>query len=174
MKKIHRRLISYCFATVLTYLLASTFHTLLVLGALTDVGVNLPSDVWLRSVISDWGNLLAGFAPIVAAALLLAFVVVSALRFQVSSYGKRVSYWIFPFAGALSMLIAHLLISAIFDIYLIAGARGVVGLSTQVFAGWCGGLVYASTIKYLRLQRQKRRLSRRRNHYDSNKQAAIR
>lgn len=174
MKKIHRRMVSFLLAFITTYLLACSSHTLMVLSELQRVGVTLDGDIWVKSVSRDWLNLAAVYAPIIAVTLLLAFVVVSALRFHVSTYGKRISYWIFPVAGALAMLVMLKLVTFFFDMHIIAGARGGLGLSLQLFAGWCGGLVYASSIKYLRMHRQKRRHKGRRHQTHSNKQVITR
>ncbi len=137
-RSLSTRFTAFGLATVVTYVIASVFHTQTVLFGLTSLGVTVQFQDRLRVTGGDLYGLLA-YSFIIAVGLLIAFAVMGLLgRFL------AISAWIrYPFGGALAMLTLLLVMKSIFAITPIASAREGLGLILQCSAGLVGGLVFA-------------------------------
>ncbi|TDF39643.1 hypothetical protein EYS14_09050 [Alteromonadaceae bacterium M269] len=125
-------------AVLVTYVLASLFHTYFVLNGLEDVGTEITLSTRVTTSISDIFGLFA-YAGIIAAGLLIGFSVMGLIR----KFYKLLPRWVYPLAGLLTMICIHLAMFPIFEVTLIAGARSTLGFAAQCVAGIIGGWVFA-------------------------------
>ena len=125
-------------AAIIAFLFASIFHTQFVLHELTKVGVEIDMTTRLSGTFDDLMGLAPGYGPIIAIALLLGFLIMTAVKRFIPSLG----YWAYPLAGILAIGTAHLAMHPIFNVTLIAGARSTMGIVFQCIAGFVGGYVF--------------------------------
>lgn len=137
MQKLHTTLKFFC-AVLVTFILASISHSQFVLSELVAVGIQIPIPDRISMTLSDLKGLLPGFGTIIAIAMLLGFLIISAVNRWVFNLGNVR----FVIAGALAMLTALAAMHPIFDVSLIAGARTTMGLIMQCVAGAAGGWVF--------------------------------
>lgn len=135
------RLAAWLLAVAAAYLLAVLTATQSVVARLQGMGVEVsPSDRFSMS-LSDMAGMASMFLPMVAFALLAAFLTAALLcRWLVR--GRRVLYIV---AGATAVISIHLLLHLAFGITPVAIARTAGGLALQGLAGGIGGLVYFVT-----------------------------
>ena len=128
----------FLLAVLVTFILASVSHSHFVMQRLIEVGVEIDLATRLASTWDDLLGLAPGYAPIIAAALLLGFLIMSTLQ----RFLSIPSLLVYPLAGVLAIATAHLAMHPIFNVTLIAGARGTAGLLFQCLAGLAGGFVF--------------------------------
>jgi len=128
-------------SAVVTYVLASVFHTQTILHGLTSLGITVSFMDRLRMTGGDLSGLMA-YSFVIAIGLLIAFSVMGLL-----GRGLPLSPWVrYPVGGVLAMLTMLLLMKAVFSITPIASARDLPGLLLQCSAGLIGGLVFARVL----------------------------
>ncbi len=129
---------NFIIAVFTTYILASILHSQFVLMSLTDIGIEIGIGDWIKMTLADLSGLMVGYGGIISVALLLGFLIISAVHRWVTPLPS----WRFALAGAIAMATALLTMYAVFNMTLIAGARDTVGIIAQCFAGAVGGWVY--------------------------------
>lgn len=145
---IRRAIFQFIPSWAVGFLLASVFHSSAVLIGLLRIEVELTPNDWLIMIWHDLLGLLPTYGVIIAATLLLAFLIT---HFIVNRTGSRfpkqrlsrIRFALFATAGGLSFLLMLLAMQPILNVTLIAGARSTLGLLAQCFAGICAGGVYS-------------------------------
>ncbi len=135
-----RVIFGYAAAMVVGVILASVFHTQMVIAALGDAGASVPFDRRLVMTGDDLVGLIPQFGAVIAIALGVGFLVAAGLRRVL----KPLAPIAYPLAGAVAVGVALTAMSMAFDgITPIAGARSPAGFALQCLAGAIGGLVFS-------------------------------
>ena len=137
--KIVKAVFAYFLAVVATTVLGSITATQFVLAELRTMQVAVPFSVRIEPTVHDIVGMRPPFAPIVAGALLVAFLVAALLTRFVPLPDRR---W-YLVGGFVGIIAALLLVKAMLGGTPIAGARGTLGLVSQGIAGLFGGWVFA-------------------------------
>lgn len=137
-----RLLPSFLASWLLTFTLASLFHSQYVVNQLVNVGIEISFSDRVNLTLDDWLGLLPTYGAIIAVALALAFLVTGLLYRKCPKYGIQ----LFVIAGVTAFAVALVAIESIMNITIIAGARGW-GFYTQLIAGAVGGYVFAMLAK---------------------------
>ncbi len=136
---------SFLVSWLLTFSLASLFHSQYVVNQLVNVGVVVSLSDRINLTLDDWVGLLPIYGAIIAVALAIAFLVTVQLNKKVQKYSSL----LFVFAGIVAFAIVLIAIESIMNIHIIAGARGW-GFYAQLLAGAMGGFVFAKLTKVLK------------------------
>lgn len=131
-------------AVAATHALASLAHSLMVQGALADLGVAMSTADRASGIARDMAGLAPTLAPVIAGALLVAFAVAALLRRRV---GKLLSALAFPLAGWVAMLALLAGLRLAFGFSALAGARTAPGFLLMSLAGLVGGLLFAFLVQ---------------------------
>ena len=127
---------------LLTFTLASLFHSQYVVNQLVNVGVVVSLSDRINLSLDDWLGLLPTYGAIIAIALAIAFLVTAKLTKKVKQY----SVALFIAAGVAALAVVLIAIESIMNIHIIAGARGW-GFYMQLLAGAVGGYTFSHLIK---------------------------
>jgi hypothetical protein len=133
-----KKLAIYLAAVLTTYLLATAAASLHVASRLASMGVTLDLAGRLSMILQDIAGMAGMFLPLIALALLIAFVVTALLVYLL----RRGRIPLYVLAGAAAMLALHFTMNAVFGLTAVAVARSAGGLLTQALAGAVGGFVY--------------------------------
>ena len=133
-----KRLGAWLLSVAVTYLLATLTATQSVVSALTRMGLDIPVGKRLTMTLQDIVGMAGMFLPMVAFALLIAFMTAALLC-------RWLSRWRLPLyllAGAVAVVCIHLGLNLAFGITPVAIARSTGGLLLQALAGAAGGFAY--------------------------------
>lgn len=139
-----RRLGAWLLAVAVAYLLASVTATQSVINNLSGMGVHVQPGVRMQMTLSDILGMANMFLPMVAFALLMAFMTAALLC-------RWLARWRLPLyavAGGVALITIHLTLHLAFGLTPIAIARTAGGLSLQGLAGAAGGVCYILLIKH--------------------------
>lgn len=136
-----RILPAFLVAWLLTFTLASLFHSQYVVNQLVNVGVVVSVSDRVNLSLDDWLGLLPTYGAIIAVALAIAFLVTAKLNKQLKKY----SVALFIMAGIAAFAVVLIAIESIMNIHIIAGARGW-GFYMQLLAGASGGLLFSTLL----------------------------
>ena len=125
-------------AVITTSLLASISSSQFVVAGLQEVDVVVTLSDRLSLTLSDLG-ILKALCPIVAICFLIGFMVAGLGNKYIP--GKRTAWYIA--AGFCAFITTLLIISAIFQLAPVAGARSTLGMFCMGLAGALGGWVFA-------------------------------
>lgn len=128
----------YLAAVATTYLLATVTASWHVASKLAGMGVALDLAARVSMIAHDLAGMAGSFLPLIAAALLIAFLV-TALLYRLLGRARILLYVL---AGAVALLTLHLALHAALGLTPIAIARESSGLLLQALAGAAGGFVY--------------------------------
>jgi len=142
MQFLTRILPSFLVSWLLTFTLASLFHSQYVVNQLVNVGVVVGFNDRVNLILEDWLGLLPTYGAIIAIALAIAFLVTWFIAKKMNKQGTQ----LFVIAGVVAFATALIAIESIMNITIIAGARGW-GFYAQLCAGAVGGYVFAKLIK---------------------------
>ena len=143
MRFLTRLLPAFFVSWLLTFTLASLFHSQYIVNQLVKVGVVVAlRDRWFLS-LEDWLGLLPTYGAIIAVAFTVAFLVAGGIY---KLLGKQ-AVALFALAGVTAFFTVLLAIHSVMNIHLIAGARGW-GFYMQLLAGAIGGVVFAKIMKF--------------------------
>jgi hypothetical protein len=135
-----RVIIAFLVAVVATTVLAVMTQSLFVMLGLLDVGAPFQIGAFISMVGSDLIGLGPVYAIIIAIGFLIALVVARLILLVLPDM-RVVAY---SLAGAVCMIVILIAIrELLFGVQLIAGARTLSGLLSQVVAGGVGGYVFA-------------------------------
>ena len=143
-----RILPSFLVAWLLTFTLASLFHSQYVVNQLVNVGVVVLLSDRASLTLDDWLGLLPTYGAIIAVALAIAFFVTVKLNKKVQKYSTQ----LFVIAGIVAFAIVLIAIESIMNIHIIAGARGW-GFYAQLLAGAVGGFAFSQLFKTAKTQK---------------------
>jgi hypothetical protein len=138
-----KRLAAYLSAVAVAYLLASVTATQAVIASLGGMGVEVGMADRLAMSLRDIPGMAPMFLPMIAFALLIAFMTVALL----SRWLRRWRLPLYLLAGATGLICIHVGLHLAFGITPVAIARTGAGLLVQGIAGALGGLVYLALIK---------------------------
>ncbi|MCQ8888078.1 hypothetical protein NQT72_00880 [Pseudoalteromonas carrageenovora] len=130
---------------LLTFTLASLFHSQYVVNQLVNVGVVVSLSDRINLSLDDWLGLLPTYGAIIAIALAIAFLVTAKLTKNIKQYNMA----LFIVAGITALAVVLIAIESIMNIHIIAGARGW-GFYMQLLAGAVGGYTFSHLIKTAR------------------------
>ena len=142
MQFLTRYLPPFLLTWLVTFSLASLFHSQFNVNQLVDVGVKINVLDRVSLTIDDWVGLLPTYGIIIAIGLLLGFTIAGLLLKRLN--GSR--FTLFLIAGATTFVVMLLAMQPIMNITLIAGAREA-GFYAQVLAGALGGALFARLTK---------------------------
>ena len=137
------RLGCYLAAVATAYLLASILATQAVVHSLAGMGVAVGLRDRLAMTLQDLAGLADMFLPMVAFALLVAFMAAALLN----RWLYRWRDLLYAVAGGAAIVTIHLTLHFAFGITPLAIARSVGGLALQALAGALGGLAYLGLIR---------------------------
>lgn len=143
-----RVLPSFLVSWLLTFTLASLFHSQYVVNQLVNVGVVVGFSDRVSLTLDDWLGLLPTYGAIIALALAIAFFVTAKLNKKVQKYTTQ----LFVIAGIVAFAIVLIAIESIMNIHIIAGARGW-GFYAQLLAGAVGGFTFSQLFKVTKNQK---------------------
>jgi hypothetical protein len=132
------RLGVYLLAVAVSYLLASIFATRAVVSSLAGMGVEVSLADQLTMTVQDLAGMAGMFLPMVAFALLIAFLTAALLCRWWGQWRTP----LYVLAGAVGMVTIHLMLNLAFAITPIAAARTTGGLIMQALAGAVGAYLY--------------------------------
>lgn len=138
-KRLIRPTLALLAAVLLTAVLGSALQTHFNLAALRALDVAVPMAVQLRTTGADLLGFAPGYAGLVAAGFLVAFLATALLRRR---WPGRRGLW-FACAGAASQLAMVLVMQAVFGLTALSIARSSAGVAALMLAGAAGGLLYA-------------------------------
>jgi len=130
-----RKLLVYLAAVLTAYVLATAFASLNVASRLASMGVETGFGGRLSMIAHDLAGMAGMFLPLIALALLVAFLVTALLHYLV----RRGQVALYLLAGAAALATLHLALHAAFGLTPVAAARGAGGLLLQALAGAAGG-----------------------------------
>ena len=143
-----RILPSFLVSWLLTFTLASLFHSQYVVNELVNVGVVVGFSDRASLTLDDWLGLLPTYGAIIAVALAIAFFATTKLNKKVQKYSTQ----LFVIAGIVAFSIVLIAIESIMNIHIIAGARGW-GFYAQLLAGAVGGFAFSQLFKAAKIQK---------------------
>jgi hypothetical protein len=139
-----RRLGAWLLAVAVAYLLASATATQSVISSLAGMGLDVTLSARVQMTLSDILGMANMFLPMVAFALLMAFMTAALLC-------RWLARWRLPLyavAGAAALITIHLILHLAFGLTPIAIARTAGGLLLQGLAGAAGGVCYILLIRH--------------------------
>lgn len=132
------RLANYLAAVVVSYLLAAITATQYVIASLGRMGVDVGLADRLTMTARDIGGMAGMFLPLIAFALLLAFLVTA----LICRWWARWRLPLYVLAGATALVAMHLSLNLALGLTPVAIAGSGSGLLLQALAGAAGGLTY--------------------------------
>ena len=136
-----RIIAGYAAAVAVTLVLASAFHTHMVISALDAAGAAVPMDKRMAMTANDLTGLAPQLGIVIAIGLAIAFPVAAGLKRLL----KPLAPIAYPLAGAAAIAAALTAMSIAYDgITPIAGARTALGFGLQCLAGAIGGVVFSA------------------------------
>lgn len=133
-----RKLAIYLAAVFTAYVLATATSSLHVASSLASMGVTVTMSERISMIAHDLAGMAGMFLPLIAFALLAAFLVTALLHYLL----RRARVFLYVLAGAVALVTLHLAMHAALGLTPVAIARNTQGLLLQALAGAAGGLVY--------------------------------
>lgn len=137
--KFFKAIAAYLLAVAATTVLGSILATQFVLAELGTMQVDVPLSVRLQTTVHDVIGMSPTYAPIVAGALLVAFLVAALFTYFFPLPRRR---W-YLVGGFLGIIAALLLVKSVLGGTPISGAKDSLGLIAQGIAGLFGGWIFA-------------------------------
>ena len=138
-----RQLAAYLLAIAVAYLCAVVVATQSVIVSLNGMGVTVGFGDRIGMTLQDLAGMAGIFLPVIAAGFLIAFLVTALLCRWL---GQRRD-WLFILAGAVALVMVHLVLKLAFGITPIAVGRTTGGLLMQGLAGAAGAYVFTLLIR---------------------------
>jgi len=133
-----RKLGAYLLSVGVAYVLASIAATQSVIARLGEMGIEIDFADRISMTMKDIAGMAGMFLPMVAAALLIAFLITALLCRWL---GRR-PIWLYILAGAVALVTIHLTLHYAVQLTPVAVARTAGGLLTQALAGAAGAYFY--------------------------------
>ena len=125
-------------AVIVTYVIAVIWVSQLNILRITEMGYTIHVEQRFEAIGHDLMGMLSIYLPVIALALLIAFVVNSVLVLRIMNYPAL----LFPLAGFVALISSHVILAVLFGVAGIAPTRTLAGLCSQGLAGAVGGYVY--------------------------------
>ena len=133
-----RILVAYVLAVLVAYLLAATAATQSVLASLEEMGVVVSLGERLATTGADLIGMFPTYGLIIAVALAIALPIATNIARYLPGW-RRVGV---VTAGAVALIVPHLLMNELLEITPIAAARTTLGVLIQGLAGGVGGYAF--------------------------------
>ncbi len=133
-----RSAFAFLVAVLVAYLIGATLATQHVLGALTEMGMEIDFGVWLEATLHDLLGMSATYAPLIAVAFAIG-IPVALLICRGRPGWRRIGYVTGCFTA---MIVLHLLLTQVLDVTPVAATRFFGGLIQQGLAGAVAGYVF--------------------------------
>ncbi len=134
-----RKIATFVGAVLATYIVAVVLASNSVVSSVIAMGLPVSFGKRLEVIGHDILGMATSYLPLIAIALLLAFLVAGLLARK--RPGLRIA--VFVLAGIVAVFCIHVGLKMAFDITPIAAARTTVGLSMQAISGALGGYIFA-------------------------------
>jgi hypothetical protein len=135
-----RALGGFAVAVLVLTVLAVVFQSSFVLSMLGEVGAQIGPEAFATMIVDD----LVGFAPLYGALIAVGLLIalpVAAVLYRVTRFPRAL---VFAGAGLVCMLVMLLAMEQVFfGVQLVAGARTLPGLASQLIAGAVAGWTFA-------------------------------
>jgi len=131
-------------ASIVGFIFASIFHTQVVLAKLSAININITISERLQTTFQD----LMGLAPTYGLGILLSLLLAFSVAGLINKFLKAPHTIIYSLAGGVGFFVMLMAMRPILNVTLIAGARGVSGLTLQVCAGIIAGICFAYLLTY--------------------------
>jgi hypothetical protein len=133
-----RSILSFFLAVLVTYLIGAALATQHVLGALTEMGMDISFSVWLEATLHDLVGMFATYVPLIAVAFLAALPVILLICRGRPGW-RRIGYTTGFFAA---IMVMHTLMPLVLNVTPVAASRLFTGMLMQGLAGAVGGYVF--------------------------------
>lgn len=120
------------------YLTGSIFASLVILGNVRNMGMDVTAAVALKAIGHDLLGLTSSYLPLIAVAFLIALLFTHALLKILPSHPQL----LYVLAGAVALVALHMTMKAVLGLSGIAATRTLAGLMSQGVAGAFGGWLY--------------------------------
>ena len=140
------RLGIYLASVGVAYVLATMTASQSVIARLGGMGVDVSFADRFSMTLHDLAGMAGMFLPIVAFALLLAFLVTALLCRWLGAW----RWVLYPLAGGVALVCIHVALNLAFQITPIAVARSPLGLLVQGLSGAAGGYTYVALLQRFR------------------------
>jgi hypothetical protein len=134
-----RVVLAFIAAVIVSYIVAVLFYTQLNLGNLVEMGIAVGAGDRFSAALHDLGGMTGLYLPIIAVALLIAFLVT-----------RLILHWVpqlhmlgYVLAGFAAIFAVDFALGMAFGTHPIPVTRTTVGLISQCVAGALGGYVFA-------------------------------
>lgn len=135
-----KQVLAWLASSSLAAAVGSVFQTQFNLAAIAAIGAPVPFAVRLQTTLQDLAGFAPAYAAVVAAGLLVAFLVTGRL---VRQWPQRRSS-LYTLAGAAAIITAILLMNAVLPVTGIGASRSPAGLVALGAAGALGGRLFAA------------------------------
>lgn len=133
-----RSTFAFLVAVLVAYLIGAALASQHVLGALTEMGMNIGFSVWAHVTLHDLVGMAPAYLPLMAISFLIALPVVLLICRGRPGW-RRIGYVTGFFAAVLAM---HLIMPMLLNVTPVAATRFFGGLVQQGLAGAVGGYVF--------------------------------
>ena len=133
-----RSILAFLVAVLVAYVIGTVLASQHVLGALTEMGMNIGFSVWLHVTLHDLGGMFATYAPLILVAFLLAVPVVYLIC------RSRPGWWKIGYISGFfaALVVMHLIMPVALDVNPVAATRTFAGLVQQGLAGAVAGYLF--------------------------------
>jgi hypothetical protein len=133
-----RSILSFLLAVLVAYLIGAALATQHILGALTEMGMDIDFGVWLEATLHDLVGMFPTYAPLITVAFLAALPVILLICRGRPGW-RRIGYTTGFFTA---IMVMHMLMPLVLNVTPVAATRLFTGLLMQGFAGAVGGYVF--------------------------------
>lgn len=122
----------------MAYGLASLLATHVILAEVSAMGLPVTLDDRFRASAHDLLGLASSYLPL----MLVAYAITLPVAAWLGRWWPAWRVVLFPLAGAIAILLLHLIMKAALGLNGIAAVRELPGLLLQMLAGWIGGYLF--------------------------------
>jgi hypothetical protein len=135
---IGRKTLAYLVGVLITYLVGTILVSQFNLARIVELGYAVGLVERLQTTLHDWLGMLSSYLPLIAIAMLIAWLFTGLL---LTRFVSR-SAWLYALAGLVGVVALHQIMAMVFGITGIAATRSSFGLLAQGLAGALGGWVF--------------------------------
>ena len=144
-----RVILAFLAAVVVTEVTGAVVQTQFVLASLTDLGIEISLTQRLAMTIHDIAGLVEIYLPVIAVGFIIAFGIAALVVRWLLPGRAAIGY---PLAGLTAVVAAIVIMTLMFDVSPIAGARSTPGLIGQALAGALGGWIFYRLTRFTQLR----------------------
>ena len=133
-----RSIAAFIVAALAAYIVGAWLATQHVLGALTDMGIDVNFAAWADASLHDLVGMFPTYAPLITVAMAIGLAIAALIARKHPGW-HRIGY---VSAGFFAVIAMHLLMRQALDLTPVAATRIMSGLIYQGLAGAIGGYVF--------------------------------